>query len=178
MSTSRPLAILLCGVMAFAGCAINEFVNPDGSITKTRSISIPDARDILFFALEAFDLVTARIAAYEAQGDELSEPDAVQLLLAEAREAFLRRGIDFLNREFDQLIAGQDKIHVPLGLIRQVEKGIEAETGVPSMLMSQLHKPRAVGANFSFGLRPPPSNEVSPNNETWQFVAAGFAPLL
>lgn len=175
-SFASLLALLVGLTGALCGCITTDIVNPDGTISRTRSLDIGAARDILFFALEAFDIVTARIAAYEAQDDELSEPDAVQLLLARAREDFLRRGIEFLSRQFDQLEAGQEKIRVPVGLMRQVERGIETELGIPAMLMSKASAPPRIGFTISLGHRPPPSPEVSPNDEPWRYGAAGFAP--
>ena len=169
-------AALVTVSLIFPGCVTSDFVNPDGSTTRTRTIDVAQARDILLFAIQAFDLVTARIAAYEAQGQDLSEPDALQLAIAQARETFLRRGIDFLNREFDQLNANENKIRVPVGLFRQVGAGIQAETGVPLRMSTFPRERDRPGIKFSFSARPAPGPIVSPNNEPWRFHAAGFSP--
>ncbi len=174
--TMRTLTSLLLVILAvnFSGCVTTERVDDDGTIIRTHSIPIADARSILFFAIEAFDLVTARIAQYESQGDSLSEPDAVQLLLAQGREEFLRRGIDFLSGQFDQLEAGTKKMRVPVGLMNRVESSIESETGISTKLMSsapRLHRPTV---NWFLSSRPPQFHPVSPNDEPWRFAAAGF----
>lgn len=175
---ARFLIFLLCISIAFPSCVTTDYIDDDGNRVRTYSIDKAAALDILLLAIQAFDLVTARIDLYRAQGDDISEPDAIQLLLAETREAFLRRGIDFLNRQFDELQPGQEKIRVPAGLMRRVEKGIEAETGISVMLLSSQTAPARFGVNFSFLTWPSEGDEVSPALEPWRFRAAGFAPLL
>ena len=188
MKLKRSLAFLLCIALVVPGCAITEFENPDGSITKVRSIDVAQARDILMFALEAFDLVTARIALYKAQNEDISEPDALQLALAEARERWLRRGIDFLDEQFAQMADGQQKIRVPVGLMRRTTQGINSEMGVNLRIsydtpdawplpLPSVRTAHSVGVDFSFGTSPAPLARVATGNQEWRRELASVAAI-
>jgi hypothetical protein len=138
-------------------------------------LNVAEASAILIWAIDAFDLVTARLAAYEAARDAGNEPDAFQVTLAEARERLLRRGIDWLNNRFDELEPGEENIDVPLGLFRRMGSDITAETGVSIKMSANALDPSRIPVRMSFGTRPPPLDPVSPNDEPWRFGAPGFA---
>lgn len=173
-SLQRVLTLFLCIVMAAGGCITTDSVGPNGEIIRTHSIDTVKAWNIFMLALDAFDLITARIAAYEAQGEEISEPDELQLLIARGREALLQRGIDWLEREFAQMEPGQKKIRVPVGLMRGTAEAASAETGVPLRMSALSDGMHGIGVEFDWGNRPKGFDGVSPNDEPWRYAAAGF----
>lgn len=150
----RIFTLLLCVALVALGCITTESVGPNGEIIKTRSIDRADAMSLLMLAIDAFDLITARIAAYEAQGEEISEPDAFQLRLAQARERFLDLGIQFLEDQFAQIAPGERNIRVPVGLMRRTAEAASAETGIPLRMSGIGNDPRAIGLGFQFANAP------------------------
>ncbi len=152
----RIFTLLLCVAMVAAGCITTEMVGPNGEIIKTRSIDRIEAMNLLMLAIDAFDLITARIAAYEAQGEDISEPDAFQLRLALASERFLDLGIQYIEDQLAQLAPGEQKIRVPVGLMRRTAEAASAETGIP-LRMSRIGQQRpSIGFEWTFASNPLP----------------------
>ena len=168
------IALALCVGIVSSGCVTTWKDNPDGSTSKTYNLDVANAQLILLWATEARDLVTARLAAYEAASAAGNEPSAFEVALAEARAALLRRGIDWLNTRFDELDVDAESIDVPVGLFRRMATDITAETGISIQMSANMRAGSPLGFHVSFGTQPPPLDLVSPNDEPWRFGAAGF----
>ena len=170
----RIFTLLLCAALVAPRCVTTEFIGPEGELIIHRGVDTANVREAWLFALEALDLIIVRIAAYEALGEDISPPDALELAIAEARETLLRRAIDYIDRQFEQMAPGTKKIRLPVGLFRELGTAVTAETGKTMKISAVFGDVRPIGINIALRAHPEETGGVSPNDLPWNFAAAGF----